>query len=690
MGWSKHPFSYKLPSGAKSLLGCALALTGSLALTVPASGQTVTTVSSNQITLSLGNEATLGGTIGLATTSFADSGPSQTLIFGGAIRPTGTVTGSHVYVRVDGGIAAGGYDYIFGDTDTTQTSEGGTWVIAPVSTGNYINAVWATKAISGYNPKIQIAFNAALLYDTARLQFIVRNTDIRIHSVAIAIIEDINATQPTTLGGTAVGDGPLRISSLPYLNAETLYAGGKVPTYWETFAQIPGVGLGNPQGLQSIRGTIQPTQATLTEPTPPVRFAYGPSSVLNGSYTSTAPLQRYRNVWNFQADPTALLTGTTATTNNAAVGLYYGDTSIAPSQTNKIVTYIGQSNSDSDLAPPLAVNVTSRQSISYAYGAPSPSTFTILATVENLSDLVGTGSAGSSITASLALTLPSGLKIISGNPTLTVASLATQAAAVVGWVVAPDTSVTTAPNFQPGTYTYTVTATYPATSGSTTTTTKTVQRSIEIAAPLNFTLIGEHGVTNRYRMISFPYSSNGDAPSQTFRLNGLSVNLSTNDFDIRRYNPTTGIYDAVTAIQPGVGYWFRLNTNADAQISVDTTRYKPTAAATTAVNFSAGWNVIGDPYLFSLRFSNIMIMDTQTKQMISVQDAASSQYQWISPTVYRLDTSDTTNQNNWHYVQPTGLGFLMKPFEGYWVYFRKSNLQLIYPFPDTPLGVVLP
>ena len=721
---------------AKACCGLTL-LVGAAAGTKSVYAQTTTTAvtaSNDKLSLYIGSSSDIGGSFGLDTRAASATspltipgdpfGPALYVLNADYTRPaTLSPHGTRLFVRVDGGINAGGFDYIFGDVGQTggatgTVAEGGSWVVSPVASGNYLKATWITGLVSytttvgtttttkTFDPRIQVSMTAALVNDTVRFEFDAQNMSQRSHTVQMAFIEDINANQIYSTGSNAFYNSPLRLPDRANLTTEALLTGGQIPPYWETTYQDPTQSAVNPLYFQSARGTVLPV-AGASEPTAPLEFAFGDATALNGSLTpgatpgSAASLARYANVWNFSPLTSVILSGAGVATPFAGVGLYYGLNTLVPSDVSRLVTYVGQDTSNSNLAPPLGLSVTSIPTLEYASGRAQrfvtgmtdPNSFPITAYVANESDITSSYTPGSQ-TINVTLALPKGLKISGTTPlTQTVTALAIGTQQPVTWLVTPDTSTTsTTGGFQAGTQTYSVTATSNVSagtngSGGTVSITRTVSRNIEIPAPLNFTIKGTGGVNNRYSMISFPFSSNGKAPSSTFRLNGLSLTLDPNNFNILQYDPATG-YTVPSTLTPGMAYWIRLTRSADANISVDPTQFPPLTTQTAPITYTNGWHLIGDPYVYGIKFSDIVVTNGASGTTYTM-DQATGSAGLISPTVYHYDTSDP-NPANWGYIIEPNLGFTLAPFAGYWVYFNVSNITLTYPFPTTPLGRVTP
>ena len=140
---------------------------------------------------------------------------------------------------------------------------------------------------------------------------------------------------------------------------------------------------------------------------------------------------------------------------------------------------------------------------------------------------------------------------------------------------------------------------------------------------------------------------------------------------------------------PGNAYWIRSRLPDDKSITIDTLKYPPldNQVQPNAVAFPRdypnGWNRIGTPNVYNVRFSEIVIFNSTTGEVASTVDAADPVHRWIQPAVFYYDTSDA-NPQNWHYVLEDNLGFEMVPYQGYWIYVNLSTLRFLFPGVDTP------
>ena len=692
MGWHR--------SIGRPVAAIALASIGLAAFHAPARAQAAadyTSLVGPYLTLYVGNTAAVGGSVAINVNGAA----VRPLLVAGPVRPANNAPdlGSRIYIRVDGGSqSTQGLDYIFGDLQTAADGTlggNGEWVQVPTVIGNQLVARWRTlptdKASTGngggnngggggggattvaIDHQIEVEMIASFVHDTVRFQFniINRNTGVP-HSVGLGFIQNIDVN-PNSAGG----DGPLRLPNYPYLRKDTVLSGGLVPRYWETFFQVsPGNGVNTTEVSHSIRGTLRPQSGLVNEPTPPTRFEFGDIQQLNGY--NYPPAQRdFEKIWNFQPSTTFNATSTTA--GDAGVGLIWTEQSVAAGQTLPITTFLGQSTTDNDFSAPLALSVSAPKALGYtvdrtnnsANATPNP--FTITAYVTNLTNVLSAG--GLTIApVNLALDLPSGLRLDTGE-TLTkqINSIAPGNEGSAEWKVVPTGDKT-------GTLSYTVTASSNLGIG------KSVQRSIDVPAPNKIQLKGNTVSRGLYQMLSFPLSFGNTAPSTIL---GLNAAPNPPDFDIARWNPVTSRYESVNTFTPGQAYWFRLLQPNDITKTIAPTtgsplenQVQPGAAAYT-INYPRGWNQISNPFLYGIRLSEVQVLDTEGLKLLYLDEAANSLNRWVLPAVYRYNTSDP-DPANWSYELLDNLGFIMQPFEGYWLLVQKSALRFIYPGADTP------
>lgn len=711
MGWN---LSMKIPARilrALVVVACGMMLmaSGARAQDVGTGADLYKGLSNGYLYLLVGSGANVGGGFALRTTTTNQADPDQPILQTGLIRPTGTPLppdiGSRLYVRVDGGTGGSGLDYIFGDQQAAANGTlggNGEWLQPPTLIGNRMVARWRTlptdkQVTTGggggmgggggggtttitIDPRIEIEMIASFVHDTLRLQFnVINRNQGQAHTVGLAFIQNIEPS-PTSAGE----DGPIRLPNYPYLRRETSLTGALVPSFWETFRQTAAATPTTPAVIHSIRGSLRPTATAQSEPTPPTRFIYGRVGLLNGynpnavdNQGATVLLQHdFQQIWNYQPDPSLLLTSSAAP-QDAGIGLYWTEQTVPAGATLPIVTLIGASTTDNDFTPPLSLSVSAPTALGFVtdrtnnVGTVAPNPFTVTAYVTNLTDLLQTG--GLNIgPVNFSINLPQGLALASGETvTKQITSISPGAEGTVSWSVTSDGTAN-------GVLKYTVSAAGNLGTG------KSVQRSIEIPSPPALELIGtDKNPLRQYQMLSFPLLFGGVKPSTIL---GLSENPP--NFHLVRYNPTLGHYESSNTFEPGQAYWFLSDVKDDLRKTINPALYPPLdkqvqpGADTFTVNYPRGWNQIGNPYVYGMRFSEIQVFDPETLQVFFLNEAADNIRRWVLPAVYRWNTVTLD------YDLLDNFGFVMQPFEGYWMRVIKQGLQFIYPGVDTPGGSV--
>jgi len=155
--------------------------------------------------------------------------------------------------------------------------------------------------------------------------------------------------------------------------------------------------------------------------------------------------------------------------------------------------------------------------------------------------------------------------------------------------------------------------------------------------------------------------------------------LGLTGYTLWKYDSSLGIYTAVDQLVPGEAYWLMLQQSQSTLFTTDST---PIAWAGTNgynINVSTGWNLIGNPYIFSVRMGETKFYSRDYGLM--TYDQAIDR-QLISPTVFWWDT--TFNKYNWSSNRSAEL----KPWQGYWFKVLRPGLTMIIS-PVSQIGAVL-
>jgi hypothetical protein len=665
-------------------------------------GYVYQTIANSYLTMYVGLGASVAGSLGIWTNASNTVDPFNAILYGGPIQPTDSPVatpyfGGWLYVRIDDGAsgALNGQDYLFG-----APANGG-WEVPPTVVGNQIQAVWITTPFSSGSATkgtatdvVEVDMVGSFIHDTCRFSFTAKNlTGNSAHKIGLAFVQDIGVQV-----NTYDLDGPLRLVGQPYLHNESLLTGGQIPSSWYTYVPISPATATKAATYHSILGTIFPTSSAATEPTPPTRFMYGRTLVLEGSnYSTGTKVRDFDWLWDFATymDPTVVLDKNVGIySTDATVALVWDEQLVAAGSSITKVAYLGSDTATTDYTGPMTLSVSAPPALGFvtnssttpptAGAAPNP--FTITAYVQNITDLNASGNQFSIGTVNFTIDLPPGLILTPGSSNQqSINGLSPGAEGSVAWNVELDPN-----NPQSGTLLYTVTATPSISSG------KAVQRTIQIPAPTTITLDPDSLHPGYYKMYSFAELFGNATPSQILGLpTGVNV---TPQIDSRQWQPTTGHYIEQPSWIPGFAYWIKY-TPTNTTITTPQTfqinaglyppldqQVAPNASSYT-VTYPMGWNQIGDPYVYDYTFSELQVFNSTTLVSTDVVSASGAVNGWLLPAVYYYNTSDP-NPANWYYELEDNLGFQMQEGAGYWIYVEQNNLQFIFNGVDTPGGSV--
>jgi hypothetical protein len=639
MGWNRV-------RGIGRRLGLALLLTFTLAVGILPAAQSqpvVTTISNSQLTATIGVSGqpqnvtpaiNAAGRFEIAT----NATPSVLLLqaFGGVTNQ------SYVTVRIDGGPptpgvdadsqTSPGWDLIFGDvgsnaldgSNTNQKTTQGAWLQVPtLVTSNQLTAKWTT--LPGGNttfpiPSIEVDLTMTVIHDMVVYRFTVINKDSSAHIIGLRFVQDYTANGV---------DGPVLTPTTGSISHETSLTGLQVPPSW----------LVENKGTGDTVGAALPARVDPGDITRPDQLSFGQDPDFN-------------SLWTFTPDPTK--TFGTKPGEGGTAAIYFNPRQLfGGGQSQTFVAYVGKQHSTIDFARPFAAGVDGPFSLKLDTTKPAgqqltPNPFTVTAFVYNPLEIPLTN-------VSAFLNLPKGLKLADDqtNPQTT-ASLATNGEAAFTWQVVPTGEAS-------GILTYTVS--FGASPGGLS---KSVSRSIEVPA------LPSVPVSAGLSMVSFPFVFDNPTPS-------VALGLSTLDFDILRYNTQTQQYEAVSTLVPGQGYWLNFRKTGQT-VNLQGARPVPTNGnfEIRLVQGKDGWNQIGNPFLYRLRWADVLVLNTDSTdpdafKIISIQTASDLQHQWILPTIYWYDTSSQA------YVWNTDMSADLVPDVGYWVRTMKPNISFLLP-----------
>ncbi len=580
-------------------------------------------VGNDLITARLGESGTENG--GAVTGRFSVSDPRTraTIMYGPTVDRVGVsggvnVPGSFVTVRIDGGVAGGGQDLIFGDIVT------GVWLLPPTELNGKIIARWGTLpgavALKPV-PPIEVTVEISLVHDVVSYRF--------------TIINGIVDTIPPTFGTGAhtVGlrfaqnfakdtlqfenEGPVILSDGGQVSTEVALTGASVPRFWKVF---------DSGALNPIGGVLRPTPSDSTFIAPD-ELLFSSANILSELWDHTPVLIPG---FNFTKDAW-----------DAAAAVFFNPAVIAPGASREIITYFGRQDTTIDFTRPWAAGIDARGTLDLIDVVPTPKPTPIIGFVTNQTDVILTN-------VNATITLPKGLALAAGETaTKSSATLDPGGEARFNWSVLPTGDAS-------GRLTYSVAfAAGPGTLG------KVITRSIDIPALPTQTFQGG------LQMVSFPETFADPTPA-------AALGLSVNDFGLLRWNPAIGQYQAVSRLVPGEGYW--LSLAASKTVTLKNASPIPVGSQPFEIRLQNGWNQIGNPFLRIVNWSDVQVLtsdavDPNYLKSLSIDQAAAAGL--IQSAIFRYDTTDQSYK-----FDPTTNTDLV-PFVGYWVKALKSNVSLL-------------
>ncbi|MBM3494145.1 MAG: hypothetical protein FJX72_07480, partial [Armatimonadetes bacterium] len=180
------------------------------------------------------------------------------------------------------------------------------------------------------------------------------------------------------------------------------------------------------------------------------------------------------------------------------------------------------------------------------------------------------------------------------------------------------------------------------------------------------------GFPNGWQMVSFPYVLDDRTPAGAISLNPAF-------YDLVRWNPAAGHYQAVQYLNPGEGYWLRLSGPTTITLADATPVQVPTGDF--SVKLVSGWNQIGNPFLLRVRWADIRVINTDARDPeyltpLTVAEASDITHRWISSAIFRYDVGTGS------YAFDQDFATDMLPFVGYWVKALRPNLELLIAKPS--------
>ncbi|NUL82149.1 MAG: hypothetical protein HUU60_05415 [Armatimonadetes bacterium] len=166
-----------------------------------------------------------------------------------------------------------------------------------------------------------------------------------------------------------------------------------------------------------------------------------------------------------------------------------------------------------------------------------------------------------------------------------------------------------------------------------------------------------------FQMISFPFNLQ-DNLAQV-------LGLSTEQFSARTWVPERNRYEAITSIVPGHGMWlFMPDTAFDTTLS-SIQQVQGTFNDTYTIRLTKGWNQIGNPWVYSLPWGQlVMVAGEDPTRTLTLAEAVNRGI--IRGVLYYWDEFSR------EYKFSSDLTALLNPHRGYWIKLN-SNIDLSFP-----------
>lgn len=130
------------------------------------------------------------------------------------------------------------------------------------------------------------------------------------------------------------------------------------------------------------------------------------------------------------------------------------------------------------------------------------------------------------------------------------------------------------------------------------------------------------------------------------------------------WDPATQGYDRPATVQPGVGYWIKGGANLTA------TGTETSTAGDFSITLKKGWNMIGNPFRFKVKVSDMKVNYNSTEYTMSQAETngtvVGTFYPFVNGAYQFINASD---------------GGEMEPWVGYWILSDKDCTLLVPPTP---------
>lgn len=508
--------------------------------------------------------------------------------------------GAYTVVTIDGSTAIR-----YGDT------ENGEWEQTPVANEAADVITDAFTFTLEDAPAVTVYREFRLLRDVVRVEYRLQNVGVQSHSVAVATSLD---TEFGLEQDQVAAGGPFYMPVEGAVGGAGVWSGSSVPSVVYGFNNLPNYTIGSQVILRGGDATA-------------------PDRIVAVNAASSF------DVFPYDFEP---VTGADLLSDSALLMFWRARTPPRSTAGNSIVFYFGISSSTADYSEPLVLATSAPFSLNYVAGEGDqagdiePDPFNIIAYAYNLNNNVALDD------TSLQITLPPGLVLDDGEQIIKrINYIAPGGEGEVGWRVRADGT-----EFGPLDYTVSV-------SGELVTG-KAVTRTIVVPATERRYLLNEdpYNPFSRREMMSVPFQALDSNISTTF-------GLLPGDFTALKFNPAKAVYEPVTSIVPGQGFWFDPMILEDHITLNNVQPVSTSASGPFLIKLNRGWNQIGTPYLYPSAWGSFRVVKNLASGDVSVQEAA--QRNWIRSAVHWWD------YYIYDYRSSSLPGTMIQPWVGYWV-----------------------
>ena len=551
----------------------------------------------------------------------------------------------HVWAEFERGGTSGS----LGDEQT------GWWTIFPYTPTNEKNLIRGVCYPRASEPDevilpIRCELELRLMRDTVRFKWTLKNEGSVDRLVGLRVYADFMPSPEHT--GTQDLRNIISIPGHPLVEKRTLLSDKDIPPAIEMFNS-------QKDPVMSIRTTLKDQDATPPDKVGIDDWWATAADAWSYWYSPVTGVPDPFMTWTYEPIPYQYI-------DDIGYGAFWKPRRLWPGQSTTIIHYIGLACATSDFTKP---NLDKPQYVAAVQGPRclkyykptdpldskrlDPEPFTISAYLYNTEKYVDLD--GPSFT----LTLPDGLELVdpldpsqSEKYTKSLTTIKADTEGAVSWQVRPVGRPT-------GILNYSISYDAAPVGGT------TISREINIPAT------EWQPLPAGWQMISVPFTLKNPDPGSS-----LGLNNSALTYVFWRYDPYLRKYQPVYKLVPGEAYWLKLNRATEADLTQGTVNpatpnYEPIqweGTQGTQVPLEAGWNMVGNPYLYTVRLGELRFYYREYGTLDYDQAVARN---LISKTVFWWDPAF----RKYRWSSERAVQF--KPWQGYWVYALRQGVTMI-------------